>query len=95
MKIKIIKCNNNYAWYKDYIGNTYTVHTINFCSKFFGVAYVSEHQYGSVDFEDSEVIDLEGLPLNIAQQPLCGSGADAPTPKPPEAASHSGERCAK
>ena len=27
------------------------------------------------------------------QQPLCGSGANAPTPKPPAAASHSGKRC--
>lgn len=31
----------------------------------------------------------------ITQQPLCGSGADAPTPKPAMQASHSGKRCRK
>jgi hypothetical protein len=31
----------------------------------------------------------------IRQQPLCGSGAKAPTPKPPAAASHSDKRCMK
>ena len=33
------------------------------------------------------------MTATIRQQPLCGSGAEAPTPKPATQASHSGKRC--
>lgn len=73
MKIKITKCNDDFSWYKDYVNHTYTVQGINFGARFFSVKYVSEHQFESVSFDDAEVVELEGLPLNIVQQQLSGS----------------------